>query len=91
MRRHPAWDFSPRGRFYVSIGYPMVAIAAYFLMESTTGATWALAWCLGWALAAGIVFVLGINALRDVVRHHHTVSQSIETLPDPVEAAARRP
>ncbi|MET0897805.1 MAG: hypothetical protein ABWY45_07840 [Mycobacterium sp.] len=89
-RRHPAWDFSPRGRFYVSIGYPMVAIAAYFLMESSSGAPWALALCLGWALAASTVFVLGFTALRDVVRRHHTVSQSIETIADPVAAAARR-
>lgn len=91
VRRHAGWDFSPRGRFYVSIGYPMVAISAYFLMESSSGAAWALALCLGWALAAVTVFVLGYTALDDVIRHHHSVSHSIETISDSVEAAARRP
>lgn len=90
FRRHPAWDVCPRGRFYVSISYPMIAIAAYFLMESSNGTAWAWALCLGWALAAITVFAIGFAALSDVVRQHHTVSQSIETIPDPVEAAARR-
>ena len=90
FRRHPAWDFSPRGRFYVSISYPMIAVAAYFLMESSNGTAWAWALCLGWALAAISVFAIGYAALSDVVRQHHTVSHSIETI-DPVEAAARRP
>ena len=91
VRRHPAWDFSPRGRFYVSVSYPMIAIAAYFLMESSNGTDWALALCVGWALAAITTFALGFIALNDVVHTHHTVSHSIETIPNPVEAAARRP
>jgi hypothetical protein len=82
-RRHPAWTLSARGRFCISSGYPMVAIAAYFLIGFSPATSWGWAIGLAWALAAAAMFLLGFTALREVLRGHHAVSHSIETIPDP--------
>ena len=93
-RRHPAWPFSPRGRFCVNIGYPMVIIATYFLTESSNGTAWAWALGLAWSLAAITTFALGFAALNDVVRRHREVADSlemsIETIPAPAPAIRQR-
>ena len=51
VRRHPSWSTCPDGRFYITIGYPAVAIAVYWLMNSSTvsGLEWARVTL--WALA----------------------------------------
>ena len=33
-RRHPNWSVCPDGRFYITIGYLAVVIAAYWLLNS---------------------------------------------------------
>jgi hypothetical protein len=62
-RRHPSWFTCPDGRFYITAGYPAVAIAVYWLMNSSTigGFEWALGSL--WALGAMTAFVYGFNAL----------------------------
>lgn len=87
-RRHPAWELSARGRFCVSSGYPMVAIAAYFLLGFSNDTIWAWALGLGWAVAAATMFALGFTELNDVLRRHHAVSQSIEMIPHPADVHA---
>jgi hypothetical protein len=63
-RRHLNWNQASDARFYITSGYPLVAIAVYFLSSTTTGADWE--WVLGnfWALAAMTAFVYGFNALN---------------------------
>lgn len=89
-RRHPAWALSPRGRFYVNIGYPMALIATYFCVESLDGIPWAWAPGLAWALAALTTFALGFAALNDVLRRHREVSVSLETIPASTAAVGHR-
>jgi hypothetical protein len=80
-RRHPSWSVSADGRFFIYMGYPMVAIAAYWLTASPTATAWE--WALGnlWALAAMISFVYGFNALNRATVHRRAGSRAIETIP----------
>lgn len=82
-RRHVGWKVSADGRYFVCLGYPMVAIAVYWLVDSPTATAWE--WALGnlWALAAMVSFVYGFNALNNVPKQQQSVSQSIESLPEP--------
>jgi hypothetical protein len=63
-RRHSNWSVCPDGRFFISLGYPAVAIAMYWMLDAPTHT--GLEWLLGnlWALAAMICFVHGFNALN---------------------------
>ncbi|WP_232374766.1 hypothetical protein [Mycolicibacterium mengxianglii] len=81
-RRHPAWKLSSDARFYITLGYPMIAIAVYWFVESPSNT--GLEWLFGnaWALAAMVSFVLGFTALDDVPRQHQRASKSIETIPE---------
>jgi hypothetical protein len=65
-RRHPNWRRSPEARFYVTTGYPLTAIAVYWLVQSNR-TDWA--WTVGnlWTLAAMILFVRGFNALNQPI------------------------
>jgi hypothetical protein len=69
-RRHPNWFHGKDGRFYITLGYPAVAIAVYWLVEATRSTDWA--WALGnlWALAAMTFFVYGFNALNGDTSEH---------------------
>jgi len=51
-RRHASWKVSADARFYITSGYPLVAIAVYFLTSATSNTDWA--WVVGnlWALVA---------------------------------------
>jgi hypothetical protein len=73
-RRHPTWSVCPDGRFYITIGYPAVVIAVYWLMNSPT--TTGLEWVLGnlWALGAMTAFVCGFDALNAVSERQATVA-----------------
>src|SRR6478609_3125239 len=64
-RRHPSWSASATGRFYITIAYPAVAIAVYWLSQVTTLDGWSWAFGNLWARAAMVMFVLGFDALRD--------------------------
>ena len=64
-RRHASWKVSADARFYITSGYPLVAIAVYFLTSATSNTDWA--WVVGnlWALVAMTAFVYGFNALNE--------------------------
>jgi hypothetical protein len=81
VRRHPSWPVSSDGRFYILCGYPMVALAVYWLMGSPTSTGWE--WALGnaWALVAMVSFVYGCNALNAASRQQQATAQTIESLP----------
>jgi hypothetical protein len=66
-RRHAGWRASPEGRFYVCLGYPLVAIAVYWLTTAPATTTWE--WAVGnaWALGAAMSFVTGFGALNRVM------------------------
>src|SRR4051812_37703544 len=80
-RRHPGWGVSATGRFYITTGYPAVAIAVYWLSHVTDDHSWE--WVFGnlWALVAMIMFVLGCNCLRDACYLQERVSRQIESIP----------
>ena len=69
-RRHPNWSHSTDGRFYITLAYPAVAIAVYWLVQAINAADWM--WMVGnlWALAAMILFVYGFNALNNDTSRH---------------------
>jgi hypothetical protein len=79
-RRHPGWWISPAGRFYITTGYPAVAIAVYWLSHVTDDH--GREWVFGnlWALAAMVMFVLGFNSLRDACDLQGRVSREIESI-----------
>ena len=83
---HPGWSHTADGRFFIGVGYPMVAIAVYWLTASTTTSSWE--WLLGdlWALAAMVSFVYGFTALNEVPKKQQSVSQAIEVDPGRCEA-----
>jgi uncharacterized membrane protein len=62
-RRHPRWRSSRDGRFYVTLGYPFLAVAVYFLAGAADGS--GLDWILAnaWALVSTCLFVYGFQAL----------------------------
>ncbi|MET0701839.1 MAG: hypothetical protein ABWY93_19475 [Mycobacterium sp.] len=81
IRRHPSWPVSSDGRFYIYCGYPMVALAVYWLTGSPTSTGWE--WALGnaWALVAMVSFVYGGNALNAASLQQQAAAQAIESLP----------
>jgi uncharacterized membrane protein len=89
-RRNPSWSVSADGRFYIYLGYPMVAIAAYWLTTSPTDTAWE--WALGdlWALVAMIFFVYGFNALHRATMHRRAGSRALETIPHGADSPGLR-
>ncbi len=89
-RRHPSWSVCGDGRFYIVSGYPMVALAVYWLTASPTSTGWE--WALGnaWALAAMVSFVFGFNCLNGAAVRRRAVAREMESIPQntvsPVEA-----
>jgi hypothetical protein len=83
-RRHTNWNLAADARFYITSGYPLVAIAVYFLSSATSGTDWD--WVLGnlWALVAMTAFVCGFNALNGL-------PAPAERAPAPSEALHRAP
>jgi hypothetical protein len=79
-RRHPGWSLSATARFYITTGYPAVAIAVYWLSQTTGTHGWEWAFGNLWALAAMVLFVHGFNALHDVCDQQKRVSREIETI-----------
>ncbi|QZT63688.1 hypothetical protein [Mycolicibacterium austroafricanum] len=79
-RRHPGWLASDDGRFYIQCGYPLVAVAAYALVDAPTATTWE--WAIGnlWALAAMVAFVSGFEALNRATTVHAERSQAFEAV-----------
>lgn len=90
-RRHPSWSVSADGRFFLYMGYPMVAIAAYWLTDSPTDTAWE--WALGnlWALTAMTFFVYGFNALNGAAMRRSAGARAIETIPHGAEARMQTP
>lgn len=85
-RRHPNWSVSPDARFYIFSGYPLVAIAVFWLTESTTGTDWP--WVMGnlWAFVAMLLFVRGFNALHLATEDQHSASHAMESIQETHEA-----
>jgi hypothetical protein len=83
IRRHPSWFTCPDGRFYITVGYPAVVIAVYWLMNSTTVGE--LEWVLGnlWTLGAMTAFVYGFNALNAESERQTSSHLDIESIPEP--------
>ena len=79
-RRHAGWRASPEGRFYVSLGYPLVALAVYWLTASPTATTWEWAMGNAWALAAAMSFVVGFGALNTVTADHARFAMDFESI-----------
>jgi hypothetical protein len=79
-RRHPGWSATVTGRFYITTGYPAVAIAVYWLSQAATFDGWSWAFGNLWALAAMVMFVLGFDDLRDACAQQKRASQEIETI-----------
>ena len=84
-RRHPNWSVAPEARFYITMGYPAVAIAVYWLMNAP--AATGLDWALGnlWALAAMTSFVYGFNALNAESERQDLVTRAVESILDPAD------
>ena len=63
IRQHPGWRNSSDARFSITLGYPLVAIAVYWLAQSWHGSDWA--WMMGslWAVVAMVAFVHGFKVL----------------------------
>ena len=82
-RRRPSWFTCPDGRFYVTLGYPAVVIAVYWLTNSPT--IGGFEWTLGnlWALGAMIAFVTGFNALNAESERQALSHLDTETTPQP--------
>ena len=87
-RRHAGWRASSDGRFYICLGYPLVAIAAYWLTSAPTATTWE--WAVGnaWALGAAMSFVAGFGALNRVTAEHASIALGMETI-EPATGAIR--
>ncbi len=79
-RRHAGWRASPEGRFYIFLGYPLVAVAVYWMTAAPATTTWE--WALGnaWALAAASSFVAGFGALNRVTAAHAEAAVEMETI-----------
>lgn len=87
-RRHAGWRASPEGRFYICLGYSLVAVAAYWLTTAPAATTWE--WALGnvWAFGAALSFVAGFGALNRVTTSHAEVALEMETI-EPATGAIR--
>jgi hypothetical protein len=79
-RRHAGWRASPDGRFYVCLGYPLVAVAVYCMTAAPTTTTWEWAMGSAWALAAASSFVAGFGALNCVTAAHAPRAVEMETI-----------
>ncbi|WP_099020375.1 hypothetical protein [Mycolicibacterium palauense] len=79
-RRHPAWTASADGRFYVTLGYPLVMVAIYWMVSAPTALAWE--WALGnaWALVAMMSFVYGFGCLNRDQRRCQQAALSVETI-----------
>jgi hypothetical protein len=80
-RRHPGWQLSADGRFFVLSGYPALTIAIYCLTTAPSDTAWE--WALGnaWTIVSMLSFVYGFNALNTVPRRQHSASPAIESIP----------
>ena len=69
IRRHPNWRHSGDARFYITLGYPLVGIAVFFLANAVghTDVNWLIG--MGWALLSTSLFVYGCQALNSPVPH----------------------
>lgn len=87
-RRHPCWSANANARFYIFMGYPAVAIAAFWLVGAATATGWE--WAIGnaWALAAMVSFVYGFNALNRTSEQHQHTSMTIESIDPTVNEAS---
>ncbi len=63
-RRHRNWSASTDGRFFVGLGYPQVAIAAFWLLQFPAGAAVEWAPASAFAASAMICFATGFAALN---------------------------
>jgi hypothetical protein len=63
IRQHPGWRSSSDARSSITLGYPLVAIAVYWLAQSWHGADWAWMMGSGWAIVAMVAFVHGFKLL----------------------------
>lgn len=79
-RRHAGWAASADGRFFILCGYPLVAVATYWLTTAPTATTWEWAMGNAWALAAVMSFVVGFNALNGVTADHARAAARMETI-----------
>lgn len=79
-RRHPGWLASDAGRFSVLCGYPLVSIAAYWLVTAPAATAWEWAFGNAWALAAMVAFVWGFDALNRATAVHAERSRAFETV-----------
>lgn len=73
IRRDPRWTTNSDARFYITSGYPLVAVAVYFLSSSPEAAAdWT--WIVGnfWAFIAAVSFVYGFDALNADGERDHT-------------------
>ena len=84
-RRRPGWSTSTTARFFITTGYPAVAIAVFWVSQTTD--THGYEWAFGnlWALTAMVMFVLGFDALRDACEQQKRASERIETIPRHVQ------
>lgn len=85
-RRHPGWQASDAGRFYVFCGYSLVAVAAYWLYTAPQATTWEWAFGNMWALLAMVSLVWGYESLNRATARHAEWAQEIESIA-PAEAA----
>lgn len=85
-RRHPGWLASNDGRFYILCGYPLVTVAAYWLVTAPAATSWEWAFGNAWALVAMVAFVLGFNALDQATALHGERARAFETV-EPAIAA----
>jgi hypothetical protein len=78
-RRHPGWQLSSDGRFFVFTGYPTLMIAVYWLTAAPGNTAWE--WTLGnaWTIVSMASFVYGFNALNAMPSRRRSGSQAIET------------
>lgn len=76
-RRHPNWKKSHDARFYITLGYPLVAVAVFFLANAidNNDASWAAG--MAWALVSTSLFVYGFQALNNPVAGGPTVTGDI--------------
>ena len=79
-RRHAGWSVSADGRFYIGLSYPLVAIAAYWLVTAPAVTDWEWALGNGVALVAVLSCVAGFGALNRVTAEHARFAVQLETI-----------
>ncbi len=94
-RRHPNWRTSPDARFYITLGYPLVAVAVFFLANAidNTDVGWAIG--MAWALVSTSLFVYGFQALNGPAAQGPTTTTDRSPIPPvqrvPPTSAVSRP